>query len=138
MKGSQQIGRESNRRIRVLAVGDDPGTLTLLHGVIQERRLPVDLRIVRGGFDVYVEAFEFRPEILFINGEVSEFNGIALCYWIHRTFKAPRPKVIFNMPIGPSADWTRALRAGADRFLPAPFRMEELQGILEDLAGYPD
>lgn len=136
--GDEKGGRERDRLIRLLAVDDDPDTLELIWAIIHLRGLPFEVRTAGDGSEAYSAVLSFRPEIVVLNYEMPQVDGIALCEQIVQESRIPRPKLILNSAIGPSEIWTKALEAGADRFLPVPFTPENLLAILQDLAGYED
>ncbi|OIO04519.1 MAG: hypothetical protein AUJ52_15035 [Elusimicrobia bacterium CG1_02_63_36] len=134
-RGGQFSGRESERRLRLLIVDDNPAILLLIERVVCLRGLPFLVRTAQDGVAALREARLFRPDVLVVNYRMPKMDGLELCGRIRRLSYFPKPKIIVNSAEMSSALWTKALRAGADRYLPLPFTPEQLLSALADAAG---
>jgi CheY-like chemotaxis protein len=134
-RGGQVVGRETDRRLRLLAVDDDPDTLLLIEKLVSLQGLPFVVRTARDGLAAYEETLRFRPDVMVVNYKMPRMDGLELCGRIRRLSYLPKPKIIVNSAVMTSSLWTKALKAGADRYLPVPFLPEQLLSAISEMAG---
>jgi CheY-like chemotaxis protein len=118
----------------VLIVDDDPFIRKLVAttlGDVGDYTL-VEASDGREALDV---AFSQRPEIVFLDIDMPELDGIEACRGLRaRPETADSTIVMLTAAVGPDAE-RAAEEAGADLFLSKPFSPLELLRLVDDLSG---
>ena len=144
----------------VVVVEDDPAILALCRVTFQraqEDLLRDDHEVVRQGlaallgrrseFHVVAEAGtvaeavaaarRFRPDLIVMDVRLPDGSGLDLVRDLRRSGTAGRTRVIIASASVLPAEREAALAAGADRFLPKPYRPADLVAAVVDLLGEP-
>ncbi len=74
-------------------------------------------------FDALWHLGDFKPDLVILNEELPLLDGWESCYQLRQTFGIP---VIIMGEDSCDESWVRALQAGADFYLKAPFSHMEL------------
>jgi len=125
----------------VVVVEDDPAILALCRVTFQRAQedLLRDVRLV-DAMDLesarLVIAAE-APDILVMDVRLPDGSGLDLVRDLRRSGMAGRTRVIIASASVLPAEREAALAAGADRFLPKPYRPADLVAAVVDLLGEP-
>jgi len=110
-----------SHRFRLLAIDDDPGTLTILK-----------LALSRKGFDVIIaedaisglrSAYQAHPDVILLDIMMPNMNGFDTCRRLREMTDVP---IIFVTARGLIEDVVRGLSSGADDYVVKPFECSEL------------
>jgi two-component system KDP operon response regulator KdpE len=110
-----------SHRFRLLAIDDDPGTLTILK-----------LALSRKGFDVIIaedaisglrSAYQAHPDVILLDIMMPNMNGFDACRRLREMTDVP---IIFVTARGLIEDVVRGLSSGADDYVVKPFECSEL------------
>lgn len=74
-------------------------------------------------FEALLRLDEFKPDLVIMNIELPLMDGWEACSWLHQTFDIP---IILLGRERSDKAWVRAVEAGADFYLRAPFKHQEL------------
>ena len=111
--------------IRVLIVDDDPQVLRMLEDYLSaDERFEV--RTATTGYDAGMVTQEFRPDVILLDYMLPDVNGSVVCDRIKSDPELQETRIIIISGVVRQDEINGLLEAGADEFIPKPFRVNEL------------
>ena len=112
-------------KIRVLIVDDDPQIVRMLEDyLVEDDRFEV--RTATTGYDAGMVTHEFRPDVILLDYMLPDVNGSVVCDRIKTNPELQDTRVIIISGVIHQDEIDGLLEAGADEFIPKPFRVNEL------------
>ena len=106
---------------RALVVNAEPQFLLALRIVLRAAGYVVES--ARTGPDALALVAEDAPDVVLVDLALAEGEGVRLCAGVRRLSEVP---ILIICPVGAEREKVRALNAGADDYVPKPFRRQEL------------
>jgi two-component system KDP operon response regulator KdpE len=106
---------------RALVVNAEPQFLLALRIVLRAAGYAVES--ARTGPDALALLAEDPPDVVVVDFALPEGQGVRLCAEVRRLSEVP---ILIICPVGAEREKVRALNAGADDYVPKPFRRQEL------------
>jgi len=88
----------------------------------------------RAGPDALALVAEDPPDVVVVDFALPEGEGVRLCAGVRRLSEVP---ILIICPVGAEREKVRALNAGADDYVPKPFRRQELLDRLRGVVPAP-
>ena len=111
--------------IRVLIVDDDPQIVRMLEEYLSaDERFEV--RTASTGYDAGMVTHEFRPDVILLDYMLPDVNGSVVCDRIKSNPDLQETRIIIISGVVRQDEINGLLEAGADEFIPKPFRLNEL------------
>lgn len=111
--------------IRVLIVDDDPQIVRMLEDYLSaDERFEV--RTASTGYDAGMVTHEFRPDVILLDYMLPDVNGSVVCDRIKSNPELQETRIIIISGVVRQEEINGLLEAGADEFIPKPFRVNEL------------
>jgi diguanylate cyclase (GGDEF)-like protein len=108
-----------SERIRILAVDDDPVSLRLLVKHLRAERFEVTM--ARGGKEALKKALQERPELMIVDHEMPDMNGIEVVEALRRSSVGNSMYILLLTGSHTNELLVKAFDAGADDFVTKPF-----------------
>lgn len=108
-----------SERIRILAVDDDPVSLRLLVKHLRAERFEVTM--ARGGKEALKKALKERPELMIVDHEMPDMNGIDVVKALRRSSVGNSMYILLLTGSHTNELLVEAFDAGADDFVTKPF-----------------
>ena len=102
---------------RALVVNAEPQFLLALRIVLRAAGYVVES--ARTGPDALALVAEDAPDVVLVDLALAEGEGVRLCAGVRRLGEVP---ILIICPVGAEREKARALNAGADDYVPKPFR----------------
>ncbi|MEK6777951.1 MAG: response regulator [bacterium] len=112
------------KKYRVLAVDDEDHILQLVHFVLS--RSGYDCIITRSGIDALKIIEQGTPDLLILDINMPEINGLEICEQIKKNIFLSRIPILMLSAMTNVEDRVHGLEAGADDYLCKPFDNREL------------
>ena len=113
---------------RALVVNAEPQFLLALRIVLRAAGYVVGS--ARAGPDALALVAEDPPDVVVVDFALPEGEGVRLCAGVRRLSEVP---ILIICPVGAEREKARALNAGADDYVPKPFRRQELAAAIRQL-----
>ena len=117
---------------RALVVNAKPQFLLALRIVLRAAGYVVES--ARTGPDALALVAEDAPDVVLVDFALAEGEGVRLCAGVRRLSEVP---ILIICPVGAEREKARALNAGADDYVPKPFRRQELLDRLRGVVPTP-
>jgi DNA-binding response OmpR family regulator len=119
-------------QVRVLVVDDDPSIVRIIEEMLgREERFEV--RTASTGYDAGMMTREFRPNIVLLDYMLPDVNGNVVCERIKSDSDLADTRIIIISGVVRQEEIDNLLEAGADAFIPKPFKVEELIQKIDEL-----
>ncbi len=118
---------------RVMVVDDDPVIRALLEDYL--KALGYQVCILEGGGACLGELKEFHPDVLLIDFQMPDINGIDLLKLVRATPEGKGLPVVMLSANADTAFHATSSRVEADAYLLKPFDLHEMRDVLERLTG---
>ena len=86
------------------------------------------------GMEALDQIRRYRPDLMVLDVMMPRMDGWSVLEALAEMPLAERPRVIMVTALASPSDRERAMRLGAEAFVPKPFDMEHLVGVLQGLA----
>lgn len=117
--------------LRVLIVDDDPAVVKTIEGMVT-RGGHYEIVTASDGFDAGIKLLGFQPQVVVLDLMMPQLDGFEVCRRIKSTEKLSKT-VVIAITADPTDEMiSRAFQAGADEFLPKPFKMRELTRLIDE------
>lgn len=116
--------------MKVLIAENEPRTLQFLSDILEKEGF--DVTAVDNGYDAYQEYSFSSPELVILDIEMPNMNGLEVCEKIRKEDK--RTPVIFISARDRSPDKIKGLDTGADDYITKPFDIKEVVARIRAIA----
>jgi CheY-like chemotaxis protein len=123
---------DSTQRPSVLVVDDEPQVVWVLEFSLQGEGY--ETFSAHDGMEALDQIHRHRPDLMVLDVMMPRMDGWSVLEALAEMPVADRPRVIMVTALASASDRDRAMRLGAEAFVPKPFDMEHLVGVLQGLA----
>jgi len=123
---------ETDYKIRVLIVDDDPDIVKLFVDVLKEDGL-FEVATATTGYDAGVMTQQFAPDIVVLDYMLPDVNGNVVCRTIRENPELAHIKVLVISGSVNPAEIDKLKAAGADDFIKKPFNIEQVTRRIKEL-----
>ncbi len=116
--------------VKILVVESERSVVTGLRRFLEQARVPFVVETASDGFDAGHKMAMFQPDVVFIDLQLPEVDGLELCRRIKEKADYSATQIIAMSPAGDNDFAMRALSAGATANLPKPFTPDDLRRTL--------
>jgi excisionase family DNA binding protein len=120
---------------RVLAVDDDRAMLALYEHAFRRDGNAYELQTAENGYDAGLLTERFRPDLLILDYQLPDINGIAVCKRVRSAPHLNSVRILCVSGIADQAAIDGLMAAGADAFLAKPFDVRTLVANVERVLG---
>lgn len=123
---------------RILVVEDSASTRSLVRAILEDRRFtssvgPIELTEAESGFDAMRLLPRARYDLIITDINMPDVNGLELIMFIRKSEVYRSTPLVIISTQGTARDVDRALKLGADAYLPKPFPDEGLREVCQKL-----
>jgi OmpR family response regulator RpaB len=122
----------SNEQPSVLVVDDEPQVVWVLEFSLQGEGY--ETFTAHDGFEALDQIERHHPDVVVLDVMMPRMDGWSVLEAISKLPSSARPRVVMVTALASSKDRARAEQLGAAAFVPKPFDMDQLVGVLQDLA----
>jgi len=123
---------DTTHRPSVLVVDDEPQVVWILEFSLQGEGY--ETFSAHDGMEALDQIRRYRPDLMVLDVMMPRMDGWSVLEALAEMPIAERPRVIMVTALASASDRDRAIRLGAEAFVPKPFDMEHLVGVLQGLA----
>ena len=123
---------DTTQRPSVLVVDDEPQVVWILEFSLQGEGY--ETFSAHDGMEALDQIRRHRPDLMVLDVMMPRMDGWSVLEALAEMPLAERPRVIMVTALASASDRDRAMRLGAEAFVPKPFDMEHLVGVLQGLA----
>jgi len=123
---------ESDDKIRVLVVDDDPDIVELFVDALKEDG-QFEIATASTGYDAGVLTQQFAPDIVVLDFMLPDINGNVVCRTIRENPGLSHIKVLIISGAVNPAEIEKLKQAGADDFIKKPFNIETVMKRIKEL-----
>jgi CheY-like chemotaxis protein len=123
---------DSTQRPSVLVVDDEPQVVWVLEFSLQGEGY--ETFSAHDGMEALDQIHRHRPDLMVLDVMMPRMDGWSVLEALAEMPVADRPRVIMVTALASASDRDRAMQLGAEAFVPKPFDMEHLVGVLQGLA----
>jgi excisionase family DNA binding protein len=123
---------ETDYKIRVLVVDDDPDVVELFVDALKEDGL-FEVATASTGYGAGVMTQQFSPDIVVLDFMLPDINGNAVCRTIRENPEMKHIKVLVISGAVNPAEIDKLKAAGADDFIKKPFNIEHVTRRIKEL-----
>ena len=116
----------------VLVVDDEPQVAWVLRFSLEHEGYRT--YTASNGLEALEELERHHPKVMVLDLMMPEMDGWAVLKEMNKLPAGERPRVVIVSALTGPDDKTKATALGADAFVPKPFDVEELIGVLDGLA----
>jgi DNA-binding response OmpR family regulator len=115
----------------VLIVDDEPNIVQLVRMTLESHRVRV--LEASDGAGAIEQAIEARPELVLLDVDLPDVNGLDVCRRLKREAELAQTKIVMLTAAAQQDDIARGFAAGADQYLTKPFSPLRLLALVEQL-----
>jgi two-component system alkaline phosphatase synthesis response regulator PhoP len=119
----------------VLVVDDEPQVVWMLQFSLQAEGY--ETYVARDGRKALDEIRAHHPKVMLLDIMMPVMDGWSVLEQVGSLPAEERPRVIVVSARSSLRDRNKAIELGADAFVPKPFNVDDLLGVLHDLAAPP-
>jgi len=123
---------ETDYKIRVLVVDDDPDIVELFVDALKEDGL-FEVATASTGYDAGVMTQQFAPDVVVLDYMLPDINGNVVCRTIRENPELAHIKVLVISGAVNPAEIDKLKAAGADDFIKKPFNIETVTRRIREL-----
>ena len=123
---------ETDYKIRVLIVDDDPDIVELFVDALKEDGL-FEVATASTGYDAGVMTQQFAPDIVVLDYMLPDVNGNVVCRTIRENPELAHIKVLVISGAVNPEEINKLKSAGADDFIKKPFNIEQVTRRIKEL-----
>jgi DNA-binding response OmpR family regulator len=124
-------GGIGNGAHRVLVVDDEPQVVWVLQLALDAEGYEV--LTARNGIEAMERISEGHPELMVLDVMMPRMDGWSVMREVSKLPEGERPRVVMVTALASSHDRATAAELGADAYVPKPFDMDHLFGVLHGL-----
>ncbi len=121
--------------LKKIYVGEDQPALIKIISTVLKKKENYESAFFSDGLDLYRKVQEDPPHLMVLDIIMPSMTGLAICRLLKFHDHYKNIPVIIMSSITDSDIRERAKKAGADVFLPKPFKIKELLDEIDRLAG---
>ena len=121
----------SNGLPTVLVVDDEPQVVWVIEFSLQGEGY--ETLTAHDGFEAMTQIQRHHPDLMVLDVMMPRMDGWAVLEELAKLPAAERPRVVMVTALASAMDRARAKQLGAAAFVPKPFDMDELVGVLQGL-----
>lgn len=129
-RGIMEIKMELKEK-RILLVEDDPDAGSLIYEFLKNEFGGCKIEWVKDGFSAGRVIPDFLPDVVILDIMLPGVDGFKVCEKIKQDGLLIDSKVIAITGYDSKDVKDRILKAGADSYLPKPFELEDLKGVIK-------
>jgi DNA-binding response OmpR family regulator len=111
-------------RKRVLIIDDDPPIVRLIAGTLRKEKLTV--AVASNGAEGLLAAAKHRPDLIILDIQMPVMDGMQMLRILRENVATKGIPVIILSIRAEDGDIVKGLAAGADMYIPKPFRVADL------------
>ena len=123
---------EAEQRTSVLVVDDEPQVVWVLEFSLQAEGY--ETFSAHDGMEALDQIRRCRPDLMVLDVMMPRMDGWSVLEALADVPVAERPRVVMVTALASEGDRDRAMRLGAEAFVPKPFDMDHLIGVLQGFA----
>ncbi len=128
-----------NHPKRILCIDDEPVVRHILERAFSPR---YDVCLLSSSETLTETLLSFQPNMMVLDIRMPDENGWMICSRLRRDKRFDSTPILFLSALGDEISVKKGYLSGGDFFLPKPFDIKELLGVVESLIGrkhhYPD
>lgn len=125
VKQSQAAGDD----YRILVVDDDVEVRELISGVFEQQRTDIEVITVSNGFDAGIAVYKYTPGLVFLDIQMPEMDGIAVCLSIREIPEMAQSSIIGITGLKDEEEIKKLIDVGAEKVLRKPLDPQDLLQI---------
>lgn len=118
---------------RVMIVDDEPDALALMETILSAEGY--ELIKVNNATEVGMKAVQLSPDLILLDFLMPELNGFDVCKALRENEQTRSIPIMAVTCLSKEEDIERIFKAGADEYLPKPFKVEQIQEKVKELMG---
>jgi two-component system chemotaxis response regulator CheY len=122
---------------RILVVEDSAATRSLVRAILEDSTftatLPIEITEAESGFDAMRLLPRTRYDLIITDINMPDVNGLELIAFIRKSEVYHSTPLVIISTQGTPRDVERALKLGANAYLPKPFTEQSLRDVCEKL-----
>lgn len=115
----------------VLVVDDEPQVVWVLQFSLEAEGYRTFA--ANNGVEALAGIAEHRPQLMVLDIMMPQMDGWSVLEEMLKIPRAERPRVVIVSALASIRDRAKAAELGADAYVPKPFNVDELLGVLHDL-----
>jgi DNA-binding response OmpR family regulator len=119
------------KRQRVLVVDDEPQVIWVLELALGSEGY--DVCTARNGIEAMAQISSKHPELMVLDVMMPRMDGWSVMRELAKLPAEERPRVVMVTALASGSDRATALELGVDAYVPKPFDMDELLGVIQGL-----
>lgn len=123
---------EATHRPSVLVVDDEPQVVWVLEFSLQAEGY--ETFSAHDGMEALDQIRRCHPDLMVLDVMMPRMDGWSVLEALADVPAAERPRVVMVTALASASDRDRAMRLGAEAFVPKPFDMDHLVGVLQGFA----
>jgi len=123
---------EATHRPSVLVVDDEPQVVWVLEFSLQAEGY--ETFSAHDGMEALDQIRRCHPDLMVLDVMMPRMDGWSVLEALADVPAAERPRVVMVTALASPSDRDRAMRLGAEAFVPKPFDMDHLVGVLQGFA----
>jgi CheY-like chemotaxis protein len=123
---------DAARRPSVLVVDDEPQVVWVLEFSLQAEGY--ETFSAHDGMEALDQIHRCHPDLMVLDVMMPRMDGWSVLEALADMPAAERPRVVMVTALASASDRDRATRLGAEAFVPKPFDMDQLVGVLQGFA----
>jgi DNA-binding response OmpR family regulator len=116
---------------RVLVVDDEPQVVWVLELALGSEGY--DVSTARNGVEAMAQISATHPELMVLDVMMPRMDGWSVMRELAKLPAEERPRVVMVTALASGRDRAAALELGVDAYVPKPFDMDELLGVIHGL-----
>ncbi len=117
---------DADRRRKILIVDDEVGIVDFLKEYFEGLGF-FDVRAVHNGYEAGIVTMEFRPEVLVLDFNLGDIDGLGVTKIIRGNPELKGTKIVVMSGYLKDSDVDRILAEGVNDFIRKPFKIEEIR-----------
>jgi excisionase family DNA binding protein len=118
---------------RIMIVDDEPDALALMENILSTEGY--ELIKVNNATEVGMKAVQLSPDLILLDFLMPELNGFDVCKALRENEQTRSIPIMAVTCLSKEEDIERIFKAGADEYLPKPFKVDQLQEKVRELIG---
>jgi DNA-binding response OmpR family regulator len=118
---------------KILVIDDDPDMSEFVVQLLSAHSF--DVLSAKDGREGCARAAEFRPDLVILDLMMPDMHGFEVCQVLRKDERFRGLKIVISSGKKYDADRKAAQQLGADVFLPKPYSVDQLLGVIQSLLG---
>jgi len=122
----------SSQHLRVLIVDDDASVVDIIERAMRLEDPDLLVETASDGFEACVKAGDFKPDLIMLDVVLPGMDGPRVCAAVRSMPELSHTRILAMTGYPDDERVAAILQAGAERCLPKPLRVEELQALVRE------